>query len=352
MSRPIAYGIDFGTTNSLLSVATEDTVNLLTVDGDSELLPSLVYLHRQALRSAGTDAIRQYVNTARVRTTCGRCDLVEYHRGRAQTSCLDHRLGSGCFDSRLIAEVKRVLADPAHDKTHAWARDFDYPDIAATVFKTLKRRADRALGSDIRRVVIGHPVAFDGTEGVGFADKQRLAIARLRMAAERAGFTEVETLEEPAAAVLLEAGGGIVLTADFGGGTFDVSVIEMTETEGRVRSLAGAAVGGEYFDGLLFQHALFHDLGLTDDGPGWVPNRYRYYFGRRGDAIRVLADPDLPKILSELQFKGSRGGLSRLKSLVNNGWIYDLYSEVEQAKCRLSRTELTRIRFDRPNLKD
>lgn len=350
MSRPIAYGIDFGTTNTLLSVARDDGAELLEVDGNSELLPSVIYLHRDAIRSAGTGATRQYSYTGAARHRCGSCSLVRRDRRGVVlgTDCHAYRAGSGCHDSRLITEMKRALADSEYDETHSWARTFDTPDIIATIFRALKRAADKAVGDDVKRAVIGHPVAFEGAQGRGFADKQRMAKSRLRMAAQQAGFSEVELLEEPAAAVSLEDEDGIVLAADFGGGTFDVSIIDITGAKGRVRALAGVPVGGEDFDGLLFQHALFPVLGLEDGDGLPIPNRYRSAFGRRSRAIRMLTDRDLPAILADAQrCSGSRQGIQRLRQIVDRGWIYDLYRAVEEAKQRLSEAEATRVQFDR-----
>ncbi|PRX50868.1 putative chaperone protein [Prauserella shujinwangii] len=350
MSKPIAYGIDFGTTNTLLSVARDDAVDLLAVDGDSELLPSLVYLHRQPLRSAGTEAVRQYVLTARNQTRCGSCSLVHRTKNGPVTKCQAYTRGAGCFDSRLVSEMKRELAAADRDHTHSWARDFDYPDLVSTIFRALKRRADAAVGANVERVMVGHPVAFEGADGEKFADLQRLAKARIRMAARRAGFAEVELLEEPSAATLLEADEGMVLTADFGGGTFDVSIIELTATTGVVKALAGAPVGGTDLDGILFRRALFPVLGLADDGRKGLPNRYRNRFSRRDKALRTLGDADLAPILSELQRDGGFHGVEKLRAIIDNGWINELYDAVETAKRELSVETATTIRFDRPGV--
>ncbi|EHR50229.1 molecular chaperone [Saccharomonospora marina XMU15] len=351
MNKPLAYGIDFGTTNTLLSVARTDTVDLLAVDGESELLRSLIYLHRKPLRSAGANAVREYVLTAGNRTRCGACSLVHHSPGGPpMTECKAYTRGSGCFDSRLISEIKRALTDVDRDRTHSWARDFDYPDLISTIFRTLKRRADRAVGANIQRVVVGHPVAFEGATGGHFSELQRLAKARIRMAAQRAGFTDVEMLEEPSAATLLEADEGTVLTADFGGGTFDVAVIELTATTGVVRALSGANVGGADLDGIVFKHALFPALGLDDTGRRGLPNRYRYYFSRRDRAVRTLSDADLAPILSELQRDGGFQGIGSLRTLIANGWINELYDAAEAAKCALSTAPATQIRFDKPGV--
>jgi hypothetical chaperone protein len=101
------------------------------------------------------------------------------------------------------------------------------------------------LAAKIDRVVLGHPVAFVRTEGPQFEELQALAIARLGQAAEKAGFAEIEFLPEPAAAVQDElTPEGVVVALDFGGGTFDVAVVEFSAERADVLALQGAAVGG------------------------------------------------------------------------------------------------------------
>jgi len=108
------------------------------------------------------------------------------------------------------------------------------------VLRRLKRAADRATGANVPRVVLGHPVIFVGAEGRRWRERQEKAMTRLRDAALQAGFTEVELLEEPVAAMngeLLQE--GVAVAVDFGGGTFDVSVIKYAPDGGDVLALTG-----------------------------------------------------------------------------------------------------------------
>ena len=160
-------------------------------------------------------------------------------------------------------------------------RRYRLEDLVAILMRALKRHADSYCGSSIDRVVLGHPVAFAGAEGPGFARRQALAERRLRSAAEAAGFRDISLVDESTAALEgEEATSGNLMAVDFGGGTFDVSIMTVTPTSWPVVASEGAAIGGEGFDSLLFDAKLSQPLGwstLTD--LGWVGkgswSRYR-----------------------------------------------------------------------------
>src|SRR5688572_17843096 len=99
MNGPIAYGIDFGTSNSSISIAYPDRVELVNVGiAIPEVLPSIVYLHRNGQRAAGEDAVQQFLVTGSAKTRCSRCDLVDHDL--MDSRCKQHRIGQGCQDSR------------------------------------------------------------------------------------------------------------------------------------------------------------------------------------------------------------------------------------------------------------
>ena len=187
MRTPLAYGIDYGTTNSSISIAYPDRVEVLELNPDSSLrhsLPSIPYLHRDGLRLAGTEAVEQFAVTGGQRTSCERCSLVFRERvGRTlhiHSDCRQYKSGSGCLDSRLMGELKSELSNDIFEKTHSWARDFEMEDLTAVIIAELKRRADKRVGKNVNRVVIGYPVAFFGAAGDDFHRLQSLAEDRLR----------------------------------------------------------------------------------------------------------------------------------------------------------------------------
>lgn len=356
MNSPLAYGIDFGTSNSSISIAYPDRVELVDVGtANPEILPSIVYLHRNGQRAAGEDAVQQHLVTGSARTRCSRCELVDHHLGTS--ACKQHRIGQGCLDSRLPVSLKSELAQTDFVSTHSWAIDFTLPDLVAVVLRELKRRADRICGADVRRVVLGHPVVFVGAEGPEYQTKQGLAQERLKDAATKAGFEEVVLLEEPAAAVMDEQlESGLAMAVDFGGGTFDVALIRFSSEGGEVVALTGADIGGELFDKVLFEAKVAPALGL--DGilldahgkqrqvPKWFQNRLLSL----GDAMHLLSDPSVPGLIKEyLTFQGGQG-MEMVDNILHGGQTYNFYKEIEKTKIALSDHPNSVLEFHRPGI--
>lgn len=348
--KPIAYGIDFGTTNSSIAVAHPDGIEIVDVStqGIQQILPSIVYLHREGIRAAGEEAVQQYLVTGSRKTRCGGCSLVARDRGEVYTDCRQYKRGGGCQDARIATEVKSFLADEGFTSTHSWAQDFDLADFVTTILRQMKRTTDQLARDDVRRAVIGYPVVFAGAEGPGVQRRQRLALERLSTAAGRAGFKEVEFLEEPAAAVVDERlERGLVVVVDFGGGTFDVAVVDLSPEQGEVIALQGAAIGGERFTGLLFDSLVAPHLGL--DGavrgiPAWLRVRLRTL----GGVFGVLSNRDVPGLLRDVARHSEE--VATLERILFGGFSYHFYRAIEQAKIALSLVEHTAIEFHRPGI--
>lgn len=356
MSAPIAYGIDFGTTNSLISVAYPDRVDLVPLGQEpgGELMRSVVFLHRDNLRVAGEQGVKQYNFTASASTKCGACPLVDFIGGEPLSECRHAKLGGGCRDARLLTALKACLAYESPGSTHSWGMDFSWAELVAIILSSLKSQADRALGTEVRRAVIGHPVAFAGAEGVGFAEKQRLALDRLVEAARLSGFAEVVLLEEPAAALTAEKGEGYVVALDFGGGTFDVAVLEMGPDSGQALALQGVEIGGEDLDARLFEAKVADQLGVDGGGKPPLPAYIRKRLTRLGTALRLLEDPGALATVSEFQSmqtdQGEARALEQLENVLYGGFTYGLFGAIEQAKIALSSSDRASISFHRPGV--
>lgn len=356
-SEPVAYGIDFGTTNSSIAVAYRDRIEVIPVESGStpEILPSIVYLNRDRNRAAGQEAIEQFLITGSRKTTCGRCSLVHVIDGHRESACRQFRPGSGCHDARLISGVKSDLSETDFISTHSWARDFTLTDLVSVIMRRLKIAADRATGANVRRVVLGHPVAFVGVEGPDWRQRQDIAEQRLRDAAVQAGFNEVVLLDEPAAAVINEdLTEGYALAADFGGGTFDVAVIKFAPDGGDILALTGVDVGGEQFDRLLFGAKVAPALHLNDSyevRPGVrrsVPNQFRQRMSSLSGLKSLLGDPNTHSILAEFRGAAEGARLAPVETILYGGYAYQFYRAIEQAKIELSTAPSSVIDFHRP----
>lgn len=297
-------------------------------------LPSFVYLHRDSRRAAGEEAVRTFLKSGHEKTDCWRCPLAPYGW---DTDCRQYRKGGGCSDARLLAGVKHELAKLGFAGTNSWALDFSVSTLVSVVLARLKSEADKAVGHESHRVVVGHPVVFAGADRLRRAESDAEAFSRLRQAAADAGFSEVEFLPEPTAAVIGEkTHSGVEIAVDFGGGTFDVAVMDSRGDTPRIAATAGVAVGGEMLDGVLFETIVGPALGF-DLLPNWLFNELR-----TSSSVRLLmADPGIPAILARI-----RGEPAELAgALLYEGHAYDFYKGIEGAKIALSDAESVAMRY-------
>jgi hypothetical chaperone protein len=351
MKEPVAYGIDFGTTNSAIAAAYSDgTVEVL--GGATQLLQSLIYLHRNENRLVGEQAIEAYTYTGSARTACSQCELVEWAGGQSYTDCKTFTSSGGCLDARLLAQIKADVADPAFSSTHSWGIDFEIQDLASIVISRLKQDADAALGVSVRRATVGHPVRFAGADGPEFRDRQALGRSRLIEAGRRAGFSEsVSLMEESRAAVAADdVDDGTLLCLDFGGGTFDVAVVEIASNTATVLALEGIAVGGEEFDSKIFDHfvapvirldAEFLQLdGQTRSLPASVRRGLRSLSG----VNRLVTDNTVPAVSGMFAGGGNDAVLDQVSAIVNGGVAWPLFNAIQSAKHELSRESRSSIR--------
>lgn len=218
-------GIDLGTTNSLVAVWRGESSELVTNALGQFLTPSVVGLDDQGRVLVG-QAARERLHTHPRQTT----SLFKRHMG----SATEVRLGN---------------------------RTFRPEELSALVLKSLKEDVERAFGETVHEAVISVPAYF--------SDAQRKAT---RIAGELAGLKVEKLINEPTAAALAY---GLhqrdketsFLVFDLGGGTFDVSILELFDGVMEVRASAGDNfLGGEDFDTVLLEHFIEHHR-LTDDFP-------------------------------------------------------------------------------------
>lgn len=326
MTEPIAYGIDFGTTNSAIAIAYEGQAKVVRHGpANDQIVPSVIYMDRSRQRLIGEDAIRQYlVNPSP-----------------------DH--------SRLLWSVKYFLADDIWPGTTSPSGEFLEPeDIVAIVLSELKRRADAECGYDVRRVVLGHPVLFAGAEGPRATSLNDLAKTRLQEAGHRAGFDKVSLLEESQAALVGEVREpGLMVSLDFGGGTFDVSIIE-TDSRGEQRLIAseGVVVGGDFLTELLFDDLLAKTLGYYTPLPrdfygAEVLPEFRNLHG----AVGIVGNDRARRLLDFFIRHADRfPELSTLGEVVLGGHAYPLHRGVDDVKISLGVVAEKELVFRRPGI--
>lgn len=204
-------GIDLGTTNSVVAIFSDGQARVLEEEGE-KLLPSVVGINIGGQLVTGVAAVNQLA----------------------------------AFPERTVASIKRRMG--TMDPVQLGDQTFTPPEISAMILRRLRDRASRALGHPVNRAVITVPAFFD--------ENQRQAT---REAAQLAGLTAERIINEPTAATLVYHAGSHdrkqIAVYDFGGGTFDVSIVRMEAGVIEVLSSRGDVhLGGDDLDQLLVNY--------------------------------------------------------------------------------------------------
>jgi len=224
-------GIDLGTTNSCAAAVDALTPEVLTNREGSRTTASIVAFTEDGDRLVGQIAKRQAITNPEntvfaVKRLIGR-KYDDEHVRRAQD----------------ILPYHLVKATNGDVKLEARDREYSAQEISAFILQEIKEFAQEALGEEITEAVITVPAYFD--------DSQRQAT---KDAGKIAGLEVSRIINEPTAAALAyglqdQGGSKVIAVYDLGGGTFDISILQLADGVFEVRSTAGDSfLGGEDFD--------------------------------------------------------------------------------------------------------
>ncbi|MFL6373385.1 MAG: molecular chaperone DnaK [Pyrinomonadaceae bacterium] len=245
-------GIDLGTTNCCVAVLEGGTVQIISNKEGGRTTPSVVGFSEKDERLVGQIAKRQAVTNA------------------ANTLYAVKRLIGRKFNSPEVAKMCEtvpfeIMAAPNGD-AHIRVLDRVYspPEISAIVLQRLKLAAEEFLGDKVTEAIVTVPAYFD--------DMQRQAT---RDAGKIAGLEVERIINEPTAAALAYGFGKAkaekIAVYDLGGGTFDISILEINDGVFEVLSTSGNTfLGGEDFDQriiewLVQEFANEHGIDLKSD---------------------------------------------------------------------------------------
>lgn len=224
-----AIGIDFGTTHCVAGFVCNDAVELIPLDGESVLLPSIVSFHNDQTY-VGSSAVLEPNAIHSIKRIIGR-----------SINQIEHILSHLPFDSVQTEQgIKLKTAIGLQDSVQ----------VASAIFNHIKHKAETYLKQEITDVVVTVPAYFDEAARAGIKD-----------AAMFAGLNVLRLVAEPTAAALAygmdDAKEGIYIVYDLGGGTFDVSVLRMTQGVFQVLATGGDAfLGGDDIDSMIVNYYL------------------------------------------------------------------------------------------------
>ncbi len=223
-------GIDLGTTNSCVAVLEGTSVQIIPNSIGGRTTPSIVAFTEKGDRLIGQIAKRQAVTNA------------------ANTIYAVKRLMGRRFDAPDIVKLRGYLGyqlDPSDNgdvRVTSRGRQYSPPEISAMLLQFLKSGAEEFLNQEVREAIITVPAYFDDSQRQATKDAGRIAGLEVR-----------RIINEPTAAALAYGVGKKererVAIFDLGGGTFDVSILELNNGVFEVLSTCGDSfLGGEDFD--------------------------------------------------------------------------------------------------------
>jgi molecular chaperone DnaK len=231
-------GIDLGTTNSCVAVMEDGQPVVVPNAGGYKTTPSMFAVTQEGKRLVGHLAKRQAITNAR-------------HTVYASKRLIGRRFDSPEVQHALTLCPYAIVRGAGDDpRVELGGKTFTCPEVAALILREMKRVAEEYLGEPVRDAVITVPAYFN--------DSQRQCT---KDAGKIAGLEVLRIINEPTAAALAYGFGKQkeekIAVYDLGGGTFDISVLEMGDGVVEVLATAGNTfLGGEDFDRLVVQWVL------------------------------------------------------------------------------------------------
>lgn len=314
----LACGLDFGTSNSSLTLVQDGVATPLVLEAahhPPQTMPTLLYFSDEHRRFYGNNAIAEYLEQ----------DMA----------------------GRFVQAVKRHLPSATFTQTFIQGQAMGLPELIAGFLEHLKTAAERHAGQPVERVVLGRPAVFHVDPA-----RDRLAQERLRQAASLAGFVDIEFQIEPiAAARSFEAElerDTLCLVGDLGGGTSDFTLMRLgpsrartLDRRGDVLAADGVDVAGNDLDAALVHlkvlprlgyHASWKPLGR----PVPVPTRLHMAVTSWHRLSFAGTDENLRELDRWIRSADDAIGLKRLRNLLDWNLGFSLFQSIERCKVELS----------------
>jgi hypothetical chaperone protein len=318
MSRWI-YGIDFGTSNSALSIYDKESDQLVSLPKERKPIESsLIYFPKGTMRTPyiGNEAREQYIQSG--------------------------------MKGRFMQSIKSFLSDTTFTKTDVFGDEYSLEQLVALMMRHFKKKADDYLGEDVEAVVIGRPAVFSDDK-----EKEQRAQERLYLGARLAGFKQIKFQLEPIAAAFsyeqrLEKS-ETVLVVDLGGGTSDFTIMKLDpkkihqhDRQSDIIASSGVYIGGNNYDSEIMYNKITPYLGKNAkyrDYNKWldIPTHVHRTICEWHQVHFVKQDRQLMSELKRMsQFSDQPEEIARLLYFVEENLGYSIFQAIEKSKIDLT----------------
>jgi hypothetical chaperone protein len=334
----IAVGIDFGTTNSSIALATSpaqtELVAFAVPNGPStQSYRSVLYMDQQ--KESGRSHIHSFTGPAAIARY-----LADSEKGR------------------FIQSLKSHLSSRSLTGTAIFGRHYTLETLIARILTDLRLQAEQQIGSPVLQAMIGRPVRFVGSEDEA---GDAYALDRLRHALETAGYEHVDFELEPIAAAYAYGAtldhDELILIGDFGGGTSDFSLIHagpgmrQGRRDGDLLGSKGLGLAGDAFDARLIRKLVSPALGADSLArsmkkvlpavPAWIyANLERWHY------LSFLRTREVTELLKSAHARALEPEkIEALINLIQEDLGYQLHQAVQRVKIELSQNESAEFHF-------
>ncbi len=322
------YGIDFGTTNSVLSIFDRSTKQIV----ETISVPSILYF---PINQSSDDELNYLVGEKAIESY-----LAENMKGR------------------FMKSIKQILPVSSFVNTRIGNNLYSASDLVSFILIDLKKAADKIIGYTCETAIIGRPVFFDDLN----KGKDDLAQKRLLEAAEIAGFTSIRFQFEPISAAFAYEKTikkkERVLVADLGGGTTDFTLIELDPTKSTsinrredILATGGIYIGGDNFDSSFMweKGTPYFGRGIQYESmPGKMVDLPTSFFQNicSWKEMNFFNGQKVKNSLNQYFVYTKRNPIFKnLITLIDNNLGFSVFKEIEKVKIQLTENELTDFDF-------
>ena len=328
------YGIDFGTTNSVLSIFDRSTKQIV----ETISVPSILYF---PINQSSEDDLNYLIGEKAIESY-----LVENMKGR------------------FMKSIKQILPVSSFVNTRIGNNLYSASDLVSFILIDLKKAADKIIGYTCETAIIGRPVFFDDLN----KGKDDLAQKRLLEAAEIAGFTSIRFQFEPISAAFAYEKTiqkkERVLVADLGGGTTDFTLIELDPTKSTsinrredILATGGIYIGGDNFDSSFMweKGTPYFGRGIQYESmPGKMVDLPTSFFQNicSWKEMNFFNGQKVKNSLNQYFVYTKRNPIFKnLITLIDNNLGFSVFKEIEKVKIQLTENELSNFEFSKLDIK-
>lgn len=324
-------GLDFGTTNTVVSMRRGDEVTTLNFNTKHGLLDTV-----RTVLAMWQDPSKSHSSIA-----VGRDALAEFSEFPD--------------DTRLIQSLKSYAANPLFRQSMILNKPYTFALLMQTFIQQLFRLSDVDL-SAVSKITVGRPVKF-----AGYSPDEKLALTRYREVFTAMGIHDVEFVFEPVAAALAFARrltkSAIVLIADFGGGTTDFSVLKLSNSSHEIMGVGGIGIAGDQFDYRIVVNAVLPHLGLGTQYRSMggktldLPKHVFHAMARWNELSFLRSNKEYAELQNLSAHATAPEKLNKFFHMVDHNKGLDLYDAVSALKRQLSTQVQATVQFENLDIK-